>query len=127
MGLILSVRPAGGGILVAVSGAVDVSTQDPLQQVLLRIMRERSTRIFLDLSGVAFMDCAGLRALLITRRRAELRGGCMRLIAVSTAVRRTIELNRADEALAGEQEPGPFGPMSFAERTRCGTRAGPGS
>jgi anti-sigma B factor antagonist len=117
MGLILSVRPAGGGVLVAVSGAVDVCTEGPLQQVLLRIMRERSARIFLDLSGVSFMDSAGLQALLITRRRAELRGGCMRLIAASTAVRRSIELNRADEALAREQEPGPFVLMSFAERT----------
>jgi anti-anti-sigma factor len=109
MGLILSVRPAGGGVLVAVSGAVNVCTEGPLQQVLLRIMRERSARIFID--------SAGLRALLITRRRAELRGGCMRLIAASTAVRRSIELNRADEALAREQEPGPFVLMSFAERT----------
>jgi anti-anti-sigma regulatory factor len=28
----------------------------------------------LDVSGVSFMDCAGLRALLLTRRRAEMRG-----------------------------------------------------
>jgi anti-sigma B factor antagonist len=104
MGLILAVRPAGDGIIVAVSGAVDVCTEDPLQQVLLRIMRERSARIFLDVSGVSFMDCAGLRALLTTRRRAELRGGCMRLIATSAAVRRIIELTRAHEALAGERE-----------------------
>jgi len=41
MGLILSVRPAGDGILVAVSGAVDVGTETPLQQVLLRILGER--------------------------------------------------------------------------------------
>jgi anti-anti-sigma regulatory factor len=51
MGLILSVRPAGDGVIVAVSGAVDVCTEGPLQQVLLRIMREPSARIFLDLSG----------------------------------------------------------------------------
>jgi len=51
-------------------------------------MRERSARIFLDVSGVSFVDCAGLRAPLTTRRRAEARGGCMRLIATSAAVRR---------------------------------------
>jgi hypothetical protein len=54
-------------------------------------------------SGVSFMDCAGLRALLTTRRRAELRGGFMRLIAVSRAVRRIIELTGAHEALAVER------------------------
>jgi anti-anti-sigma factor len=104
MGLTLSVRPAGDGIIVAVSGEVDVCTEDLLQRVLLRIMRERSARIFLDVSGVSFMDCAGLRALLTTRRRAELRGGCMRLIATSAAVRRIIELTGAHEALAVERE-----------------------
>ena len=103
MGLTLFVRPAGDSIIVAVSGEVDVCTEDPLQQVLLRIMRERSARIFLDVSGVSFMDCAGLRALLTTRRRAELRGGCMRLIATSAAVRRIIELTGTHEALAPER------------------------
>ena len=49
------------------------------------------------------LDCAGLRALLTTRRRAELRGGFMRLIAVSRAVRQIIELTGAHEALAVER------------------------
>ncbi len=122
MGLILSVRGAGDGVIVAVSGAVDVCTADPLQQVLLRIMRERSARIFLDVSGVSFMDCAGLRALLTTRRRAELRGGCMRLIATSAAVRRIIELTRPHEAVAMKREARSVRTILFTERTRRDTR-----
>ena len=103
MGVTLCVRPGDGGTIVAVSGEVDVCTEAPLQQVLLRIIRERSARLMLDLSGVSFMDCAGLRALLATRRCAELRGGSMRLIATSAAVRRIIELTGAREALAVER------------------------
>ena len=103
MGVILCVRPGDGGTIVAVSGEVDVCTEAPLQQALLRIIRERSARLMLDLSGVWFMDCAGLRALLATRRRAESRGGRMRLIAASAAVRRIIELTGAQEALAAER------------------------
>jgi hypothetical protein len=78
MDVTLCVRPGDGGIIVAVSREVDVS-------------------------GVSFMDCAGLRALLATRRRAELRGGFIRLIATSAAVRRVIELTGAHEALATER------------------------
>jgi anti-anti-sigma factor len=100
MGVTLCVRPADGGIIVAVSGEVDVCTEAPLQQALLRIIRGRGARLMLDVSGVSFMDCAGLRALLATRRRAELRGGFMRLVATSAAVRRIIELTGAHEALA---------------------------
>ena len=57
----------------------------------------------LDVSGVSFMDCAGLRVLLATRRRAEMRGGCMRLIAASAAVRRIIEPTGAHDALVLER------------------------
>jgi anti-sigma B factor antagonist len=99
----LDVRPGDDGTVVAVSGEVDVCTEASLQQALLRIMREHGARLLLDMSGVSFMDCAGLRALLTTRRRAELRGGFMRLIAVSRAVRRIIELTGAHEALAVER------------------------
>jgi hypothetical protein len=95
MDVTLCVRPGDGGIIVAVSGEVDVS-------------------------GVSFMDCAGLRALLATRRRAELRGGFMRLIAVSRAVRRIMELTGTHEALAAEREPRTVrSNSSFTERTGC--------
>ena len=100
MGVTMCVRPGDGGIIVAVSGEVDVCTEAPLQQALLRIIRERGARLMLDVSGVSFMDCAGLRALLATRRCVELRGGFMRLIATSAAVRRIIELTGTHEALA---------------------------
>ena len=83
-------------------------------------MREHDARLLLDVSGVSFMDCAGLRALLATRRRAELRGGFMRLIATSAAVRRIMELTGTHEALAAEREPRTVrSNPSFTERTGC--------
>ena len=103
MGVTLCVRPGDGGTIVAVSGDVDVCTEALLRQALLRIIRERGARLMVDVSGVSFMDCAGLRALLATRRRAELRGGFMRLIATSAAVRRIIELTGMHMPLATER------------------------
>src|ERR1700759_4138623 len=103
MGLTLGVRRGDDGTVVALSGEVDICTEASLQQALLRIMREHGAKLLLDVSDVSFMDCAGLRALLTTRRRAELHGGFMRLIAVSRAVRRIIELTGAHEALAVER------------------------
>ena len=103
MGLTLGVRPGDDRTVVVVSGEVDVCTEASLQQALLRIMREHGARLLLDVSGVSFMDCAGLRVLLTTRRHAELHGGFMRLIAVSRAVRRIIELTGAHEAMAVER------------------------
>ncbi len=71
MGVTLRVRPGDGGTIVAVSGEVDVCTEAPPQQALLRIIRERSARLMLDLSGVSFMDCAGLRSALAAPRPAR--------------------------------------------------------
>jgi anti-anti-sigma factor len=87
MDVTLGVRPGDDGTVVAVSGEVDVCTEAPLQQALLRIMREHGARLLLDVSGVSFMDCAGLRVLLAT----------------SAAVRRIIELTGAHEALATQR------------------------
>jgi anti-anti-sigma factor len=107
-------------MIVGVSGEVDVCTEAPLQQALLRNIRERGARLTVDVSGVSFMDCAELRVLLATRRRAELRGGFMRLIATSAAVRRIMELTGTHEALAAEREPRTVrSNPSFTERTGC--------
>jgi anti-sigma B factor antagonist len=97
MGVTVCVRPGDYGTVVAVSGEIDVCLEGPLQLVLLRIMRERGATLLLDLSGVSFMDCAGLRAVSATRRRAELRGGFVRLTAVSAAVGRIIDLTGTRE------------------------------
>jgi anti-anti-sigma factor len=92
MDLTLCVRPCDRGTIVWVGGDVDVTAAVPLQDLLLRIMRMHSPCLLLDLSGISFMDCAGLRALVLTRRRAELRNGSMSLIAASAAVRRILDL-----------------------------------
>ena len=94
MDLTLCVRPCDRGTVVWVGGEVDVSAAGPLQDLLLRIMRTHSPRLLLDLSGISFMDCAGLQALVLTRRRAELRNGSMRLIDASAAVHRILSLAR---------------------------------
>jgi len=111
---------------VTVGGEIDVGTEGPSQQALQRIMCERGARLLLDVSGVSFMDCAGLRALLATRRHPELRGGFMRLTAVSRAAGRIIELTGAHEALAVEREPRSVRSSSFyrTDRMRRTDRTG---
>jgi hypothetical protein len=47
MDVTLGVRPGDDGTVVAVSGEVDVCTEAPLQQALLRIMREYGARLLL--------------------------------------------------------------------------------
>jgi anti-anti-sigma factor len=65
---------------------------ETFQDMMLRVMCRHSPSLLLDLSGVSFMDCAGLRALLLTRRLAAMRGGSVCLITESPAVHRIIDL-----------------------------------
>jgi anti-anti-sigma factor len=90
MDLTVRVRRADLGTFVQVGGDLDFEDEQSFQKILLHVMRAYSPRLLLDLAGVSFMDCAGLRALLMTRRRAEMRKGSVRLIAASATVRRVI-------------------------------------
>lgn len=103
MSMTLCIRPGDGGTIVAISGEVDIVTEPTLEQSLLRIIRECPVKLMLDVSGVSFMDCAGLRAIVATRRRAEMRGVFVGLIAASAAVRRIAELTGTQEALGMER------------------------
>jgi anti-sigma B factor antagonist len=99
MALTLHVCPGDVGTIVWVSGDVDFNTAGAFQDMLLRVMRRHSPWLLVDLSGVSFMDCAGLRALMRTRRRAELRRGSVCVIAESAAVNRIIEILGARDIL----------------------------
>ena len=92
MALTLHICPADGGAVVWASGDVDTNVAETFQDMMLAVMRGHRPSLLLDLSGVSFMDCAGLRALLLTQRRAGMRGGSVSLIAESPAVRRIIDI-----------------------------------
>ncbi len=92
MALTLHVCPGDSGAVVWASGDIDTNVAETFQDMMLSVMRQHSPSLLLDLSGVSFMDCAGLRALLLTQRRAGMRGGSVSLIAESPAVLRIIDI-----------------------------------
>ena len=92
MALTLHICPGDSVTVVWASGDVDTNAAETFQDMMQLVMRRHSPSLLLDLSGVSFMDCAGLRALLMTRRLAAMRGGSVCLIAESPAVHRIIDL-----------------------------------
>src|SRR6201996_6816112 len=92
MALTLHVCPGDSSAVVWASGDVDTNVAETFRDMVLSVMRRNTLSPLLDLSGVSFMDCAGLRALLLTQRWAGMRGGSVSLIAESPAVRRIIDL-----------------------------------
>lgn len=85
---------AGWGTVIALHGDLDLAISgDELLARLPALSSAASSRpIALDLSGVSFLDCSGLRALLALEQRIHQEGGELCVSAVSPAVTRVFEL-----------------------------------
>lgn len=80
-------------IVITVSGEVDLATAADLERALSEALTGTdATTIEVDLSGVEFMDSAGLRVLVAARKQAEDAGRTLRLRSPHERVRRIIEI-----------------------------------
>jgi anti-anti-sigma factor len=79
---------ATGEPLITVSGELDSSNAASLEAAIASITANRPERLIFDLSGLRFMDSAGISALIGAAAKVE----TVRLRAPSQPVRRVIEL-----------------------------------
>lgn len=83
----------GRAAVIALRGELDLATSpDELLARLPALAAAASGRIALDLSGVTFLDCGGLRALLTLQQRIHRQGGEVCLADASSAVTRVFDL-----------------------------------
>jgi anti-sigma B factor antagonist len=108
MYLSFSLGPRSFDAVVQVTGDIDCSSAPWLREQLLRMLSAGGDRLLVDLSGVSFIDCAGLRTLLGTCRDAGRRSRSVSFVAVSRHVRRVAELTGVPEA-AVLSDPHPAG------------------
>jgi anti-sigma B factor antagonist len=98
---VLSAAP----LVVGVSGEIDIASAPTLRDEMLGAIRRHGARLALDLSGVTFMDCAGISALLAAHRHARLDGGWVRVARASRRARKILMLTglHREFALAGPE------------------------
>jgi anti-sigma B factor antagonist len=82
-----------------VHGEIDILAAQWLREELLSVILWHGPGLVLDLSGVTFMDCAGINLLLASRRRARLAGGRLRVIGASAAASRIIAMTGLQQEL----------------------------
>ncbi len=91
---------ARDGIIVAeLAGELDISSAPALREQLLGLLRQGSSRLIIDLSGVTFCDASGLAVLVGAGHRARLLGGFLRLAAVSSPADRILHLTGLSQHL----------------------------
>lgn len=88
---------------VTVTGEVDCSSAPEVRAVLDQLVDRAPTEVVVDLTGVTFLDSAGLSALAAAHRRAQAGGGRMRVLAATRAVIRPLQITGLWDLLGGEQ------------------------
>ena len=79
-------------VWIAVSGELDLSNHDQLEQVLAGLSLAGTRHVHLQLSNLSFCDVRGMRHLLAFIRRAELRGRRVSAHGASRSLRRLCHL-----------------------------------
>jgi len=95
-------RDTPGGVVVNVTGDVDLGSAHDFEAHLLAAFAETDGRVVLDLGGVTFMDSAGIGSLVRAQRRA---GSGLRIRAMHRSVRRVLELASLLDRFAFEDAP----------------------
>ena len=73
-------------------GEVDATREAELGELVTSFSRSESPYVDLDLTSVTFLDSTGLAAVSMLQQIARDRGGVVRLLGASRAVRRILEI-----------------------------------
>jgi anti-anti-sigma factor len=95
----VSVTAGPGYLLVSVAGDCDTTTGQQYRAALMPQARRASRRLIVELSGVDFMDCAGVQMLLAVRAAAAARGSLLVLACPQPIVARVLSVTGADAVI----------------------------
>jgi anti-sigma B factor antagonist len=91
-----TVREEQGKLVVSFGGEVDLEHSPKAREVLLEcVAKERD--IFVDLSGVSYIDSSGVASLVEAFQSTRKQGTGFSLVAVNPAAMRVLELARLDK------------------------------
>lgn len=91
-----SARLTGCAATIAVEGELDVYTAPDLE-ALIRALGGEVTHVLVDLTGVTFVDSAGVGLLTQSAKRLSAHGGVMMLAIDTVSVRKIFELTGLDK------------------------------
>jgi anti-sigma B factor antagonist len=101
-GLEVSSELLDGAFQVSLQGELDLASMDRMEDHLISIDEREPAKIVVDLSGLAFIDSSGLRALLLADARAREHGYELVLLPGRESVQRVFEMTGAHDLLRFE-------------------------
>ena len=94
---------------VVLGGEIDIATSPAIRRFLLAAVSGGDVHLAVDMSGVTFIDAAGIGVLVAAANRAREAGGGLSLLAPSRQVRRLLGVLHLDAILPTAQRSG--GPL----------------
>lgn len=91
-------RRLPGHTVIAVHGELDIATTASLRDRILTILKDTTTLVIIDLSGVSFCDGSGLALLVGAQRRAKLHRLTVVLAAARPNVAKLLRITGLDRA-----------------------------
>jgi len=91
-----TVRSEQGGHVVAFSGEVDLESSPVARTILLEVVGKASN-VFVDLTGVTYMDSSGIASLVEAYQQAKKTSVGFVLVSASPAVVRVLHMARLDK------------------------------
>ena len=88
-----------GEVVIRLSGELDLSAFDRVEQVLTDAQSDGDRIVWIDLRGLEFIDSSGIRLLLVAHRRAQRNGHELRIIRGSERIQRIFALTDLDGRL----------------------------
>ncbi|HEY3034183.1 MAG TPA: STAS domain-containing protein [Streptosporangiaceae bacterium] len=94
---------------VVLDGEIDISTCPAIRRFLMAAISGGDVHLAVDMSGVTFIDAAGIGVLVAAASRAREAGGGLSLLAPSPQVRWLLDVFHLDAILpAARRSGGPF-------------------
>ena len=91
---------------VVLDGDIDIATCPAIRRFLMAAISGRDVHLAVNLSGVTFIDAAGIGVLVAAANRARQAGGGLSLLAPSPQVRRLLDVFHLDAILPAAQRLG---------------------
>ena len=80
--------------IIAIDGRLDAGSSKRVLASVRELLKRNRLNIILDMSGVAFIDSAGVGILLASYRAVDAKGGALKICAIQNQVERVFNMTR---------------------------------
>lgn len=96
----ITANPVAGGMVVTLQGEIDLYSSPRVRERLLGLLKERPSRLIVDLSAVPYMDSSGIATFVETLQQVRKQQGVLRLVGLQANLREVFRFARLEQVFA---------------------------